>query len=147
MIAELKEVYEKHMQMCINDIRLYTNENDIWKTMPDISNSAGNLALHIAGNLNLFVGNILGKTGYVRDRDAEFSSKDIPQQQIIQLLESTTAMLNQVLGNLSDEQLQQPYPIDKFGADKTIAFALTYLLAHLAYHQGQVNYHRRLLNK
>ena len=52
-----------------------------------------------------------------------------------------------IIKNLSDEQLQQPYPIDKFGADKTNAFALTYLLAHLAYHQGQVNYHRRLLNK
>jgi uncharacterized damage-inducible protein DinB len=147
MITELKEVYEKYLQMCIADISAFTNEADIWKIAPGISNSAGNLALHIAGNLNLFVGNILGNTGYIRDRDAEFNSKDIPQQQLIQLLESTSAMMNRVLGNLSDEQLQQPYPIDKFGADKTNAFALTYLLAHLAYHQGQVNYHRRLLNK
>lgn len=147
MIQALLEVYNRHMQMTITDISAFSNEDDIWKTAEGINNSAGNLALHIVGNLNYFIGNILGNTGYVRDRDAEFSAKGIPQKELVNLLQATNTMLSTTLSGLQDNDLNKIYPIDKFGEGKTIGYVFVYLLAHLDYHLGQINYHRRLLNK
>lgn len=83
----------------------------------------------------------------MRDRDREFSDKDIPKLQLMNDLNETINMLDVTLSNLSDEALLQVYPTDKFGEGKTNAYILTYLLAHFNYHLGQINYHRRLLSK
>ena len=74
----LAEIFERDLNKVKQEISSYTDEKAIWKTIEGISNSAGNLALHICGNLRHFVGNTLGNSGYIRQRDLEFSSKDIP---------------------------------------------------------------------
>jgi len=147
MLKELNEMYARYLKMAVDDITAYTNEQDIWKVAPGINNSAGNLALHLAGNLRLFVGAILGDTPYVRDRDAEFSLKDIPKTELISLLTITSDVVSTTFDKMEDASTANIYPTDKFGAGKTINYVLFHLLAHLAYHQGQINYHRRLLNK
>lgn len=147
MLKELNEMYARYLKMAIDDIATYTNEQDIWKVAPGINNSGGNLALHLAGNLRLFIGAILGDTPYERDRDAEFSLKDIPQTELISLLTITTNVVTATLEKMEEGSTAEIYPTDKFGAGKTINYVLFHLLAHLAYHQGQINYHRRLLNK
>ena len=147
MLKELNEMYARYLKMAVDDITAYTNEQDIWKVAPGINNSAGNLALHLAGNLRLFVGAILGDTPNVRDRDAEFSLKDIPKTELISLLTITSDVVSTTFDKMEDGSTANIYPTDKFGAGKTINYVLFHLLAHLAYHQGQINYHRRLLNK
>ncbi len=147
MLKELNEMYVRYLKMAIDDIAAYTNEQDIWKVAPGINNSAGNLALHLAGNLRLFVGAILGDTPYERNRDAEFSLKDIPQKELLALLSLTSNVVVSTLNKMEEGSTANIYPTDKFGEGKTINYVLFHLLAHLAYHQGQINYHRRLLNK
>lgn len=147
MIQSFKEVYLKNLNSLLTEISLYNSEEDIWRVEPGILNSAGNLTLHLMGNLNFFIGTYLGDTGYVRDRDREFADKDIPKQQLINDLNETINMLDVTLSNLTDEALLKVYPTDKFGEGKTNAYILTYLLAHFNYHLGQINYHRRLLSK
>lgn len=147
MIQSFKEVYLKNLNSLMTEISLYEREEDIWKIESGILNSAGNLTLHLMGNLNYFIGTYLGDTGYVRDRDREFADKDIPKLQLMSDLNETINMLDITLANLTDQDLLQVYPTDKFGVGKTTGYILTYLLAHFNYHLGQINYHRRLLSK
>ncbi len=147
MIQSFKEVYLKNLNSLMTEISLYNSEEDIWRVEEGISNSAGNLTLHLMGNLNYFIETYLGDTGYVRDRDREFADKDIPKLQLMSDLTETVNMLDITLSNLSNESLLEEYPTDKFGAGKTTGYILTYLLAHFNYHLGQINYHRRLLGK
>lgn len=141
----LTELYERDIAKLREEIGLYANEADLWKTAPGISNSAGNLCLHLCGNLNHFFGAVLGETGYVRDRDAEFSAKGFTRAELITAIDTAHDSVMSTLASLTEDDLDKPYPIDVFGHPMTTGFFLTHLSTHLAYHLGQINYHRRLL--
>ena len=122
----------------------YENEADLWLIKSEI-NSAGNLCLHLIGNLNHYIGHQLGGTDYVRNRPLEFSDKDVPKAIIIEEIEATRAMLKQVLPNISGETLAKNHSEEFYGGNDSNAFFLIHLLSHLNYHLGQINYHRRLI--
>ncbi|UPT68517.1 MAG: DUF1572 family protein [Sphingobacteriales bacterium JAD_PAG50586_3] len=117
----------------------------MWVVAPGISNSAGNLALHIVGNLNNFIGAVLGNTGYVRNRDAEFTTKDVPREKIIADIGEVIGIVKATISELTNAQLEEIYPEDKWKDPVTVQHLLLHLLTHLSYHVGQVNYHRRLV--
>ena len=147
MITEsLRSLYSRDLNKLKAEIEAYQNEENLWKTDKNIANSAGNLTLHLVGNLNHFIGTHLGNTGYVRQRDLEFSSKNIPQAELIEKVKATAAMIDSVLSQLSDEDLKKEYPLVVFESAMTTDYFLIHLLAHLDYHLGQINYHRRLLD-
>lgn len=141
-----RRLYIRELEKLKLEIGLYKNEKNIWIIDKEIANSSGNLCLHIVGNLNHFIGHVLGKTDYVRNRENEFSLKFIPIKDIIAEIDLTIAMVDNTLKNITDEQLADEYPIAKFEEKASIEFLLTYLLIHLSYHLGQINYHRRLLD-
>ena len=144
--SSLLTLFTRDLNKLKDELNSYTTEANIWKIEPGISNSPGNLTLHLIGNLNHFVGAILGKTGYVRYRDLEFSKKDIPRATLIADLDATIAMLAKVLGSLSNEELDHEHEFIKGKQDSAGQF-LIHLFGHLSYHLGQINYHRRLLDK
>lgn len=146
MTNELNTLYQRDLQKTIEEINAYPTEEEIWVTSQDIKNPAGNLALHIAGNLLHFVGAILGKTGYVRNRDLEFSAQGLGKLEIISELEETKKVLNEVLPTLNMEQLNHNFP-GRIPYDMNTGQFLLHLYGHLSYHLGQINYHRRLLKK
>jgi uncharacterized damage-inducible protein DinB len=147
MITEsLRSLYNRDLNTLKAEIEAYRNEGNLWKTDKNISNSAGNLCLHLVGNLNHFIGAQLGNTGYVRQRDLEFSLKDIPRAELIEKTESTATVIDSVLGHLSDDDLKKEYPLVVFERTMATDYFLIHLIAHLNYHLGQVNYHRRLLD-
>jgi hypothetical protein len=137
--------YERDLDKLIEEINLYKNENDIWKTKEGINNSAGNLMLHLVGNLNHFIGKTLGNSDYVRKRDEEFSLKNIPREKLISDLNSLKETIKNTLPKLSDEDLKKDFPLKIRDETFSTENMLIYLLAHLNYHLGQVNYLRRLL--
>lgn len=145
VLEELKKVFVKDLLKLKEEILLYKNEATIWQAKQGITNSAGNLCLHLVGNLNHFIGNTLGNTGYVRNREQEFSLKGIPQQQLIKMVEDTIVMIEKVLPNIKDGSLVDDYPIVVFKDKMTTGYFLIHLVGHLGYHVGQINYHRRLL--
>lgn len=146
MIKEaLLEIFERDLGKLKEEISLYTTENNLWKTEKQISNSGGNLALHLIGNLNHFIGATLGNTGYVRERDKEFSDKNIPVQEILNSIDSTINVVKNTLTQLSSEDFEKIFPLEKHGQIVKTDFMLLHLLAHLEYHLGQINYHRRLM--
>lgn len=141
----------RDLDAVIKELEAYQSEENIWKIEKNILNSAGNLALHIVGNLNTFIGSNLGKTGYIRDRPLEFSDKNVPRSTLIRKLEETKSVVESTLSNISENQWIAPYPTDvpfphRLLNDPSTEFFMVHLTSHLAYHLGQINYHRRLLD-
>lgn len=143
----LKSLFKRDLTKLKEEIQSYRKESNIWIIGDGIANSAGNLCLHLVGNLNHFVGTVLGKTGYVRQRDLEFSLKDVPKAELVKKIEDTVLMVDSVLDSITAEQFEALYPIEVFGHPMTTEYFLVHLATHLTYHLGQVNYHRRLLDK
>ncbi|WP_223608417.1 DinB family protein [Chryseobacterium sp. OSA05B] len=146
IIESLKSLYNRDLNKLKTEIESYRNESSIWKTDQNIANSAGNLCLHLVGNLNTYLGAELGKTGYIRNRELEFSLKDIPRTELIEKVAATTAMVDDVLSQLNAEVLEKEYPLVVFEDKMTTGYFLIHLITHLDYHLGQINYHRRLLD-
>ena len=127
------------------ELELFPDESLIWATTPGIANSAGTLTLHVCGNLQHYVGAVLGNTGYVRDRPLEFSARDIPSALLLDNLARTSEVVRAVLAELTDEQLTADYP-DGLGVPRLpTGLFLHQLSAHLAFHLGQAGYLRRVL--
>ena len=145
LIETLKMLFTRDLNLLKSEIILYKNESDIWKIQEGIANSGGNLCLHVVGNLNTYVGAEFGKTGYIRNRALEFSLKDIPRAELIQKIEETIVVVDNALNTISEEELKMEFPLLVFKDKTSTEFMLIHLTTHLAYHLGQINYHRRLL--
>ena len=142
----LKTLYSRDLVKLKQELELYNNEKNIWRIDKNILNSAGNLCLHLAGNLNNYIGTELGNTGYVRNRPEEFSLKNIPRHELISKIDQTIEMLEVVLGSITEDQLKSEYPQVVIDGKVSTEYFLLHLAMHLSYHLGQVNYHRRLLD-
>ena len=146
ILQTLKTLFNRDLDKLKFEIESYEFEKQIWAIDKNISNSAGNICLHLIGNLNTYIGAEIGKTGYVRNRPLEFSLKDIPKSELISKIESTIEVVNKSLDSLTEKDLEQIYPQIVFEKEMTTGFFLIHLSTHLAYHLGQINYHRRLLD-
>ncbi len=146
LIESLKILFNRDLNKLKTEIQSYQNESDIWEIQKGIANSAGNLCLHLVGNLNTYIGAEFGKTGYIRNRALEFSLKDIPRAELTQKIEETIVVVNNALNIISEEELKMEFPLLVFEKKTSTEFMLIHLTTHLAYHLGQINYHRRLLD-
>ena len=128
------------------EVRAYPDDAALWIEAGGISNSAGTLALHLAGNLQHFVGALMGNTGYVRDRPREFGARNLSRSELLEEIAAARRAVTWTLGAMDDAALERPWtgggPLDE-GA--TTEMMLTHLAGHLNYHLGQINYHRRIL--
>jgi hypothetical protein len=145
LIETLKSLFNRDLNKLKIEIDSYQDESKIWAIDKNISNSGGNLCLHLIGNINTYIGAELGKTGYVRDRPLEFSLKNIPKSELIIKIEDTILVVNNALDTLTEADLEQIYPQIVFEKEMTTGFFLVHLSTHLGYHLGQINYHRRLV--
>ena len=145
LIETLKSLFDRDLNKLKLEIESYQNESQIWTIDKNISNSAGNLCLHLIGNLNTYIGAEIGKTGYIRNRELEFSLKDVPRSELIEKIENTLLVVNNALDTLTETDLETIYPLVVFEKEMPTGFFLVHLSTHLAYHLGQINYHRRLL--
>ncbi len=146
LIEILTKLFKRDLTKLKTEIELFKNETKIWYIEKEIANSAGNLCLHLIGNLNTYIGAELGKTNYIRHRDLEFSLKDIPKAELIKKIEETIIVVDETLNNLTEAQLKSEYPLLIFEAKTSTEYMLVHLATHLNYHLGQINYHRRLLD-
>lgn len=146
IIESLKSLYTRDLNKLKLEIESYQNEENLWKIDKNILNSAGNLSLHLVGNLSHFVGAILGNSGYIRNRDLEFSLKDVAKTELIEKIEGTLDIVISTFDKLSAEDLEKEYPLEPLGYTMTTDYFLIHLIGHLEYHLGQINYHRRLLD-
>ena len=146
VIETLQKIFKRDLEKLKQEIASYRDENNLWLVDKSITNSAGNLCLHLVGNLNTYIGAEIGKTGYVRDRDREFSQKNIPRDELVKMIGDTITVVANGLNKLKQEDLEKEYPLLIFKEKTSTGYFLIHLAVHLGYHLGQVNYHRRLLD-
>jgi uncharacterized damage-inducible protein DinB len=140
LIEELEDLHDT-VRSTLNSL----SEAEIWQKPLDPGNSVGHLTLHLIGNLNHFVGGQLGGTGYVRERELEFTTAErIDKKVLLAKLEATVEMFRHVVSGLTLDQLASPHPEKRFGL--TIN-ALFHLVVHFAIHRGQMSYITRLLKR
>ena len=141
----IKTVMLRELRALDRELAAYPDDKSIWLTPPGISNSAGNLALHMAGNLRHFIGFVLGGTAYKRDRDAEFATRDMSRADLSSIIATTIEELDNAFGKITDAELAADYPLPLFDNRYETEDWLIHLAVHLSYHLGQIDYHRRLL--
>jgi hypothetical protein len=146
LIEIFKIIFDRDLQKLKNEIGLYRNEKAMWFVDEGITNSGGNLCLHIIGNLNAYIGVGLAKTDYVRKRDLEFSLKDLTKTELIEKIEQTLLTVENGLNKLTVEQLDDDFPVVIWGKPTKMSYTLVHLTTHLNYHLGQINYHRRIFD-
>lgn len=126
-------------------VEAYPTDESLWTPVTGITNTGGTLALHIAGNVRHFLGNLLGGVPYTRDRDAEFSNRSATRAEIVALIEETRKAIAATIPKLSNDVLAGPFPIQLVGRTVSTADIVIHLASHLAYHLGQMDYHRRMV--
>jgi uncharacterized damage-inducible protein DinB len=146
MIKSHKELLLKYLNVLNKEISSYKNEADLWKVTGEITNPPGNLCLHLCGNLQHYIGAIIGKTSYLRNRDAEFSKKNVSRHDLLMEINLTEEVIAHVFDALKKEDLKKPFPDKTFGENITYAEAILHCEVHFTYHLGQINYHRRILS-
>ena len=144
-LDSLKDLFDRDLTRLMEELKLFEDTSDLWVTPGTISNSAGNLILHICGNLQHFIGFVLGQTGYARLRDLEFSSKNVPVDELNEQILATKEAVLLTLEKMSPATLEETYPLEIWQRNLSIGFFLVHLHSHLNYHLGQINYLRRIL--
>lgn len=145
LVQNLSDFFVRDLNKLVEEIQQYKDEYDIWKTTPGINNSGGNLCLHLIGNLNHFIGAVLGNTGYIRHRDNEFSLKNVLRDDLILNIKNCILIIKSTFDKLSDADLEKNFPLEKHGEVVSNQHMLLHLFGHLNYHLGQINYHRRMI--
>ena len=138
-------LFQKDLDKLKEEISLYPKDEQLWQIKEGINNSGGNLCLHLTGNLQHFIGAVLGDSGYVRNRDAEFRVKNIPRSKLLEDIDITRSVVTDTLEQLSKNDLQKDYILPVLDEKTNTSYFLIYLLSHLNYHIGQINYHRRII--
>jgi hypothetical protein len=141
--SSIETVITRELRAMRREVEAYPDEASLWRVVPGTPNTGGTLALHVAGNIQHFFGAILDRDGYVRNRDAEFSRRDVPRAELLRGLDAAIASAQRTLRELTDADLAGAYPEPI--AKRTVAthVFIVHLATHLAYHLGQMDYHRR----
>ena len=146
-IESLVYLFERDLNRLYTEIESYPDERLLWKVLPGSTNSGGNLVLHLIGNLNHFIGHIIGKTDYKRDRENEFSAKDIARVEILKGIENCKKGVIDSLRKFDIHLAQEDFPVQVFQDTFSNEQMIIHLAGHLNYHLGQINYHRRYFSE
>lgn len=145
LAADLLLLFQRDLRCLVREVELFPDDQALWRTVRGIANSAGNVALHVAGNLQHFIGAVLGGTGYVRQREREFAQREGTRAEVAAELAAAIAAVEAGLAAQTDASLQAPFPTPIGGYRMSTRRFLLHLEAHLAFHLGQAGYLRRVL--
>ena len=137
----------RDLRTLADELQAYADQRLIWRLPPDLPNSGGTLILHLCGNLQHYLGAVLGGSGYVRDRESEFGARDLETGELMSEIRAAEEAVLQVVPRLTEEQLSRRYPEAIRNHTLETREVLLHLATHLAYHLGQVSYHRRLVTR
>lgn len=143
----LLHLFDRDLNRLKKEVKSYSKESNLWLVNAGIMNSGGNLTLHLLGNLNYHIGHVIGRNGYFRDRDAEFNQKNVPRSDLLESIEDTMLMVSKTILSMPEDYYERLYPENVDGEILSYEYFLFHLVAHFNYHLGQINYHRRLLDK
>jgi hypothetical protein len=147
VVPNIRIIALRDLQDVKKEVEGYPDDVSLWQRAPGTNNPAGTLALHLAGNMQHFIGVVLGNSSYVRNRDAEFSIRNLTREEVLTRLDEAISDVDSALSHLTDEDLQKPFPERLGGSHLLTGQFLIHCLAHLGYHLGQMDYHRRMITR
>jgi hypothetical protein len=145
--STIETIITRELRAIRREIEAYPDDASLWRALPGTPNTGGTLALHVAGNIQHFFGAILGRDGYVRNREAEFARRDVPRTELLHGIDAAIASVERTLRGLADAELARPYPEPIAKRAVATHVFLVHLATHLAYHLGQLDYHRRAVTR
>lgn len=145
LLQSVAAILDRDLRTLRREVEAYPDERGLWQDVPGISNVAGTLTLHLAGNLQHFIGARLGQTGYVRDRAAEFARRDVPRSELLRDVEAARTAVRAALSGATPPDIMAEFPEAISGSRVTNGDYLIHLVTHFAYHLGQIDYHRRVV--
>jgi uncharacterized damage-inducible protein DinB len=144
-LSDLRRILLRDLDTLADQLRAYPQESQIWEAPEGIRNTAGTLALHLAGNIQHYLGAVLGGTGYVRDRPAEFGDRNVGREEMLNRIAAAREAVDHTLSTLDPARLDEPFPVEVGGVTLPMGRQLLHLATHFAYHLGQLDYHRRVV--
>jgi uncharacterized damage-inducible protein DinB len=138
-------ILDRDLRTLRRELEAYPDEADLWRSVPGVTNVAGTLALHLAGNLQHFFGACLARSGYQRDRPAEFFRRNVGRAELLREIEAARVAVNAGVASLDAARLAAEFPEVIADARITTGEYLVHLATHFAYHLGQIDYHRRMV--
>ena len=142
--AEIAALYRRDLPKLAQQLDAF-DDQQLWAVLPGVTNSAGNLLLHLNGNLREFIGRQIGGVAYERDRPREFAARDVPRAELAAELASLPAVIAGVLESLTESRWDDTFPEPVLGAPVTNRQFVVHLYGHFNYHLGQIDYLRRAL--
>ncbi len=141
-LAAYYEYVAAHLHKCVDPL---ANEQ-FWRKPYPYGNSAGHLVLHLTGNLSYYIGARIADTGYVRDRDREFTEKQPPHKdEALRAFDRTIAMVVATIRRQESDDWGKPYTGER-EPEATDRFQIFVRCAGHAYHHvGQMIYLSREL--
>jgi hypothetical protein len=147
VIDDVRRILVRELEGFAREIEMFPDDESVWRTPPGIANSAGTLATHVCGNLRHFIGGVLGGSGYVRDREGEFSARSGSREDVVRGIRETVEIVSGVLQRLPEGSLGNEFPEPVGGVRLPAGLALLHLCTHLAHHLGQAGYLRRVMTE
>jgi uncharacterized damage-inducible protein DinB len=144
VIPDLRIILLRDLETLAREVALYPDDAGLWREVPGLPNAGGNLALHLCGNLRHFIGAVLGGTGYQRDRPAEFAARGPTREAVVAEIRTAAREVDDTLAALEPSRLSDPFPLAFEGRHLRTDLFLAHLCSHLAFHLGQLDYHRRV---
>ena len=145
LAQELAALLHRDLTKLVQELQRFPSDPMLWQCAPGVANSAGNLALHLEGNLREYIGRQLGGIQFKRERPLEFSTTGLPLAHIVSRIEHVKDKIPEIVAALSPEALDANYPENVLGVPLSTKQFIIHLLGHLNYHLGQINYLRRIL--
>ena len=145
LLEDIQLLMTRELAALAKEIEMFPDDASIWRTVPGVANPAGVLARHVCGNLQHFVGGVLGHTGYVRDRENEFNDHSATRQAVIAEIRATMEVVSTVMAKLDENVLAEGFPLPPVKITVTGRRFLLHLCTHAAFHLGQAGYLRRML--
>ena len=142
--ADLALLYRRDLTRLVQELSAFPDDDSLWRRLPGVTNSSGNLALHIEGNLRDFIGRQVGGVDYQRRRDTEFGDAGLTAADLIARVEPLIKLMPEILAGLTEADLERDYPQEVLGVPMTTRLFMIHLLLHLNYHMGQIDYLRRI---
>lgn len=141
----LARLFHRDLSRLIQQMDAFPDDETLWRRLPGITNSAGNLVLHIEGNLREYIGRQIGGLPHRRVRELEFSLNGLTREALKASMEEVKDVIPAIVGGLSPEQLEREYPEVVLEIPLSTQDFLIHLYGHLNWHLGQVDYLRRAL--
>ena len=147
-LAEFIFLYQRDLNRLKKEISDYLTEEAMWVKLPGTINSGGNICQHLIGNLRTYIGLEIGGFPYVRDRESEFNLRLFTKSELLEEINFLLKIIPESILKMSEKELMDEYPheVVEINSEQSYEFILMHLYQHLAWHTGQINYHRRIVD-